>query len=252
MIKINLLPRTIYEKRIIRNTAILFAVVLVAIIAAGFTYSTKLAANVKDMEQQAAEAKAYKDRVEQIRSSASSARSSIGPIKQKLDFINGVLDYNNKFPELWTEIAKWTCDRVMYTSLQTDGMNVQMQMKVKTLDDLGRYLLNMYRAVDLFGSVTISSLPGYPKTSTGAAGQYGPPSVEQEGGGPEANLAGISAISQGVQQSSDDGWLDITVSCVLKKPITPPAFAGAGAGAAAGAAGSPAGMMPPGAGPPAM
>lgn len=255
MIKINLLPRIINEKKAVRNTAILFGVLLVATIAAGMTYNSRLHAAVMDMEQQASAAEAWKQRVEAIKTETTNVQGQTKPIQQKVDFITAVLDYNGKYPKLFEEIAKWTYEKVQYTSMQSDGKVVRMQMRVKTLDDLGRYLLNMYRATDLFTSVTISSLPGYPRDgSAGAPSPSGMPmpgipyagpdmSDETGGGGPGASLAGIGAIRTGVQQAPDQAsYFDITVDCTLKTPIDAPQFAGGAGGGAPGAPGGAPGM----------
>ena len=236
MIKINLLPRTIDEKRAVRNMAMVLGVLLVAIIAAGFTFSLKLRGDVKTMEERAEAAKAWKERVERIQAEASAVRKSIEPIQQKVDFVNAVLDYNQKYPKLYKEIAKWTYEKVIYSSLQpsADGVQVQMQARVKTLDDLGRYLLNMYRATDLFTSVTISGIPGYPRTSSGLQRLPGGPRMfpggpdyEREGIAPSSELAGIEAIAVGVRRRPEDDWIAFTVNCVLREQITPPVLAGA-------------------------
>lgn len=257
MIKINLLPRIVNEKKAVRNTAIFFGILLVAIIVGGITYNAKLHAAVLDMQEQANQAKQYKARVDDINAEAQKIEAETKPINEKLDFINAVLDYNTQYPRLYEEIAKWTYEKVQYISLQPsqDGTSVQMQMRVKTLDDLGRYLLNMYRATDLFTSVTISQLPGYPRSggldmsmpSLGGI-DYEP---DMEGG---SSLAGLGAIDIGVQRAPDPTYFEITVNCTLKNPIKAPQFAGAPAaqGTDTGAGGVPTPTMPgpaPGPGP---
>ena len=252
MIKINLLPRIIDQKRLVRNTAILMGVILILIVGAGIGYAVKLQAKVEEMEKLAAETEAWKARVENIQKQAQEVRNQIQPIKQKLDFINQVLEYNLEFPKLYEEIAKWTYEKIQLRGLQCDGQQVVMQAYAKTLDDLGRYLLNMYRAVDLFSEVTISGIPGYKQ----AAGQAGSamPTVQPAGGsqigGSMAPLAGIQAIQAGVQRAESGAYaptgITFTVTCKLKKPIVAPQFGGAAQTGQPGAPGAPMGgpMMP--------
>ncbi len=234
MIKINLLPKTINEKRAVQQVAILFGILVVAIIVGGFTFTMKLRADVNAMEEEAANVKAWRTRVESIESEASKIRSSIGPVKQKTDFINAVLDYNQKFPKLYEEIAKWTYEKVSYTSVQCNaqGTHVVMQARVKTLDDLGRYLMNMYRATDLFTSVTISGVPGYPSSKPTSQRPRAEPDYEESQSAPSSALAGLEAIEEGVRRDTQEQWIDFTVTCALKQPIVPPAFAGASAASA--------------------
>ena len=71
MIKINLLPKTINQKVILRNTAIAFAIGLVAVIAGGVVYTMILKGQVTQKEQEAATIEAQKARVEALQSQAS-------------------------------------------------------------------------------------------------------------------------------------------------------------------------------------
>lgn len=241
MIKINLLPRIVNERAAVRNTAIAFGVALIAIVVAGFVFTSRLKASVEDMERQAAEAEAWKARVEQIQQQAEAVKSATAPIKRKVDFINQVLEYNARFPELYREIARWTYEKVKLNSLQSDGTQVQMQIQVKTLDDLARYLFNMYRATHLFSTVSISALPGYPRQQQTAQVGAAAPLYEAPSDSEQPSLAGLGAIAAGVRRGPAADYFDITVTCVLKNPIRAPVFEGAAAGQAAGAGAMPGG-----------
>ena len=245
MIKINLLPKSIYAKKAVRNTAILFGILLVATIAGCVTLTIMKRGQVEYMRQQADSAEQWKGKVDALIAEAKGVRDSIGPINQKLAFIDAVLKYNQEFPKLYEEIAKWTYEKVSYTSMQCNGSGVQMQARVKSLDDLGRYLLNMYRATDLFTSVTISGIPGYPRQQSGAMAA----GVPQFEGGEEAlqpGLAGMEAITMGVTRGPDDDWIVFTVDCALKTPINAPQPGGTAAGGGQpGMPGAPSGMPGP-------
>lgn len=242
MIKINLLPKSIYAKKAIRNMAILFGILLVAIIAGCMTLTIMKRGDVEYMRGQADLATQWKGQVDRIKSEAQGVRDSIGPINQKLNFINSVLAYNEVYPKLYEEIAKWTYEKVSYTSMQCNGTGVQMQARARSLDDLGRYLLNMYRATNLFTSVTISGVPGYPREQGGGEGG----DFQQDGGGvAQPGLAGIGAITAGVTRESSSGWISFTVNCTLKTPIVAPQPAGGTTGGQPGMPGAPPAMPGP-------
>lgn len=258
MIKINLLPKTINEKAIIRNTAIAFGVLLVVIVAGGMTYGSKLRAQVVDMENQATAAEQWKAKVEGIQNQAKTMLSSVEPMKKKLDFIKAVLDYNKQYPKLYANVAQWTYEKVQLTSMVSDGTKVDMTARVKSLDDLGRYLLNMYQATDLFTEVVITSFqglstgqnlsvttaPGGTPGMPGMPGGQGVPFMPPMPGG-SGSLAGIGAITSGVERAPGvSNWIDFAVSCKLKTPIAAPSFGGAAAGAAGGVPGQPGGAAP--------
>lgn len=234
MIKINLLPKTINEKAAIRNTAIIFGVIFIAIIVAGFVVKSKLAATTQEVQAQTDAAKIIEARVKDLQAKASDEKNSIQPIDQKLKFITDVLKYNQEYPKLYAEVAKWTYDKVSYSSLSCDGTQVIMNARVKSLDDLGRFLLNMYRATDLFTSVTISAIPGYGASNSNgspAAGGASAPSFEPAGQmpGSMAPLAGLNAISSSMEKSEKKSGIAFTVTCKLKTPIVAPALGGGGA-----------------------
>lgn len=257
MIKINLLPKTINQKAILRNTAMVFGALLVAVIAGGVTYNMKLTEQVNLKVQEAERVEALKAQVESIQGQASSLLTSIQPIQQKLDFIDAVLKHNLKYPELYQEVAIWTYKNVQYTSLTCDGTSVTMNARVKNLDDLGRFLLNMYRATDLFTEVSITGVQGtgFAQTAYGNAGGSGTPGAFGMPGGAPAyqpspsgvpSMAGIGAITAGVQQAPGQNWINFTVTCRLKTPIVPPAFGGgAPGGQQAGGDPNAAQTMPP-------
>lgn len=263
MMKINLLPRSINERKVVKNVAITFGVLVVAVILIGVLYTQMvMIPKVQSMESEAQRVETLEQVVMGIEKERDGWKGKIPPIKQKLDFIKGVLDYNLKYPRLYEEVAKWTYEKVAYTGLTCDGTQMAMSARAKSLDDLGRFLLNMYRATDLFTEVTISGVPGYgaagAQPSFGGAPGMGmempgmmPPPMPMPGmgmseGGPlGANMSGMGAITVGAIRTAGPRYIEFSVNCKLKTPITAPAFAGAAAPGAAGAPVSP-GMPGPG------
>ncbi len=247
MIKINLLPKSINEKKIIKNTAILFGVLVVLVLAAGIGYAQLvLVPKVQDMDNQASQAEALEKEVIAIEGERDTWLGKIPPIKTKLTFINNVLEYNKKYPKLYEDIAKWTYEKISYTGMTCDGQQVAIAARARSLDDLGRFLLNMYRATDLFTEVTISGVPGYPA----GAGSYGGGITMPQGSpgsGPQASLAGMPAIAESVMSGPIARYLNFTVTCKLRTPIVAPTFQG---GTAAPGADPNAGAQSPGMPPP--
>lgn len=240
MIKINLLPRTINQKRVVRNTALAFALLLVVIIGGGIAYGMKLRGDVAKMEEMATAAEQWEAKVKGIQQQAQQMRNSIKPVKEKLDFINQVLDYNLAYPKLYEQIARWTYEKITLYSLTCDGKEVKMAARAKSLGDVGRYLLNMYRATDLFTEVTISGIPSYKALQSGksqlsASGGFTLPSEVFGPGrqiqGSQASLAGLEAVEAGVARTPINllkGFaIDFQVTAKLRKPIEEPKLAGA-------------------------
>lgn len=230
MIKINLLPRSINERKAVKSLAALFGVLVIAVIAGGVLYTQVcLAPKVQAMDMQATQAEELEKQVTAVESDCTTWKGKIPPIKTKLDFIKNVLLYNTQYPKLYQEIAKWTYEKVSYTGLKCDGAQVAISARAKNLDEVGRFLLNMYRATDLFTEVTISGVPGYRAGAGNSANQMDPMAMgaNSAGVGPQASLAGIGAIDVGVQNTAHANYIDFTVNCKLKTPIVAPSFAGA-------------------------
>lgn len=238
MIKINLLPKTINQKAILRNTAIGFGVGLIAVVAGGFLFASKLDGDIAAMKQQLQYAEEGKARVEQLNKQADNLTATADPMQKKLDFIKAVLQYNLKYPELYAEVTKWTYEKVEYVSMTSDGTTVSMNARVKKLDDLGRFMMNMYRATDLFDSVSITSVQGGDVGQAEALALGGAPPSFQGAPAQSGPSAGIGVITSSVQKGPIDntGWITFTVNCKLKadKVITAPQFTGTSNAAAQG------------------
>lgn len=239
MIKINLLPKTLSQKAVVRNIAIAFAAALVLLIGIGVGVSIKMQGDVEDREALASATETIETRVKGIQAQTASLNESMKPIQAKLDFIRGVLEYNLQFPKLYEEVARWTYEKVVLTGIESNGVEVNLRARVKTLDDLGRYLLNMYRATSLFSEVRVTQASGFDQGSS--AGQPPPMTMGTEIAGSQANLAGIGAISGSMARApqAQGSWIDFTIACKLRNPIVPPTFSGGAAPAGPGAPGAP-------------
>jgi Tfp pilus assembly protein PilN len=246
MIKINLLPKTLNQKAALRNTAILFGVVLIALIAAGVGYSMKLQGDVDKEKVLAEETIAYEARVKAIQAERDKLKADMAPTLAKLKFINDVLKYNLEYPALYEKVARWTYEKAVLDAVSSDGTNVTVQGRVKNLDDLGRYLLNMYCATDLFTEVRITQASGF-----GAKGETvnqsapaGPMGTEISGS--HATNAGIEAISASLSKplpGQGTTWIGFTAVCKLKTPLVAPTPPGGAAPSQPGAP-APAAPMP--------
>jgi Tfp pilus assembly protein PilN len=249
MIKINLLPKSINERRIVKNTAILFGVIVITVIAIGILYTQVfLVKQVQDMQAKADAAEQLRREVEQIEGETATIKKNTEPINTKIKFITDVLAYNQEYPKLYEDIAKWTYEKIAYTSLVCNGAVVTMTARARSLDDLGRYLLNMYQARELFSQVAISGVPGYPVESSSSGAQVQDIGMSPwGGGGPQGSFEGISAITAGVQQGPHAQYINFTVTCTLRTPIVAPTFGNVGAPGAPGMPGAPPtpGMQPP-------
>lgn len=202
MLRINLLPPSIYERRKVRQTAILFGLIFVMAFGGMMAWWYMLGKKEAQLKSDLVIMNQRKDQVLALEGTIKAEESKIPPIKDRMDYFNAVMAYNVKFPALYEELAKYTYERVLYRSIEPANNQLTIQAHAKSLGDCGRYLLNIYRARHLFSDVKISSIPGYP--SNPAAG------------------------------------FDFTVTATLLTPIDPPVMPAAlgGTGGSTGSSGS--------------
>lgn len=259
MIKINLLPPNIYEKRQIRQLIGLFVVGAI-LIGGGIGYwdHTIKVATQTTMEQADA-AENLTKQAEGFKAKAAETRKPIDDeINPKIKFFDSVAEYNNEYPKLFEEVAKFTKSGIVYTSLDpTGGTTLTISASATKLMDIGFYLSNMYRATHIFTSVAITTpVGGWPSGASGSSvlstigsmastpmpggympGMPGGPRMTTYGG---MDAIGVSAVKSALSKAP----IQFTVSCTLAKAITAPTPpAGGAAGAAPGAAGPMTGPM---------
>lgn len=256
MLKINLLPPYIYEKRKIRRTIIAFGVLFVVLIAAMLAWWSALGAKQKELQTQIAQAQILADEVTRLQGQLQTEQGKAPPIESKVKFVDDLMAYNLKTPKLYEELARFTYNRIAYSSVEINSNNqLAIQAHARTVGDCGRYLLNMYRASHIFKSVTINAVPGWPSTGSGSSAAAMPGGMM--GGPPGAPpMSGMGYSGPGMPPGSDASagsaaGFDFTVTCGLVEPIQAPVYgatAPAGGGASAVPGGAPAGG-PPGAAP---
>lgn len=188
MLKINLLPPYIFERRKVRQTAFLFGLIFMLAFGGMVTWWFMLGKREANLKSELVVMNQRKDVVLALENTIQAEQAKIPPIKDRMDYFNAVMAYNEKFPAVYEELVKYTYERVLYRSIVPTNSQLTITAHAKSLGDCGRYLLNIYRARHLFNSVTISAVPGYP--SDPAAG------------------------------------FDFTVTATLVNPIDPPAIPG--------------------------
>jgi len=214
VLKINLLPPYIFERRKVRQAAFVAGLAFVMVLGGMLGWWFTLNKAKADLQLQVQEMEAKRDEVVALQKRVEAEEAKIPPIQQKLDFIDGLLKYIDAIPNLYEELARYTYGRILYRSITPSSDSLSIEAHARSLGDCGRYLLNMYRASHIFSSVTISSVPGYP--------------------------SGVTRGGQG---------FDFTVTCRLVNPIVPPQYAGVSTEAQAGGApvtgGAPGTFAPP-------
>lgn len=245
MIKINLLPPGIFEARVIKRLIVLFSIILVGIVAGCMYYTSTVNKATEGYKAETAIAKEWRAKAEGYKSQADSELAKIGPIDAKLGFVKNVDTFNEVYPKLYEAMARYTYHKITYSqmTISPDG-SVSITAHAPSLSDAGRYLLNMYRATELFASVAISNVPGYPADNAGGSMGGGlsfgaslpsaTPSLSPAGGMmmsqaplmggsqpalPAMSPGGLGAVTTGLNRSpARQSGFNFTVSCTLRDP----------------------------------
>ena len=173
MLRINLLPKSIYERRNVKRMMFLFGFIFIVLAAGMAAWIFKLSVTERNQTALVTTTEAEAKRVEALEAEVITAQAKIPPVKAKTQYITEVMDYNEKLPALYEEVTKYTYNRIEYRSMSASGQSMQISAHARTIGDCGRYLLNMYRAGHIFTSVAISAIPGWPAGSSGGGGMPG-------------------------------------------------------------------------------
>jgi cell division protein FtsB len=268
MLRINLLPAYIAERRKTR-TAIVLSTVAFALVCAGllFFYVT-LSAQVAAKEQEATDEEQKQAAVEAIKSKTTQIRAQIAPLQDKVNFVENVRFHNTLAPTIYRNAAKYTIRQVEYNSMKITGNSLTIGGFVsgeggrnepsgrQAVQNFGRYLITFFGNPDIT-ALSVQGLPGYPSPATGTGtgtgantggfpGGFpgGPPGGFSGGpggppggfpGGPGGDFPGAPGQSAALGQLPSRPGFPFTATATLKRPVTAPTVpASAGGGTAVG------------------
>lgn len=258
MLRINLLPAYIGEKRKTR-LAIAGASALALAVTGGmlFAWSVQKQA-VEKREAEAADMERQAQAVTELQNQASSIRSGILPITNKVSFIEQVRFYNTLRPKIFRQAARYTTNNVEYSAMSVQQQTLSISAFAPKTSDIGRFLITMFGNPDL-SAVSVAGVPGWGGQGGGGGGGYGGGGVPggsgyggSGGSGPTA--AGIASGGAGggyggggggygggggfnpggAGQPQNRRGFPFSVTATLIQPVTPPTPPSAGGGAAGG------------------
>lgn len=285
-VKINLLPKSYYEKKSAKILSVILFVVLVAVVGGLFFYKMNVIdTKIDGLNKKIAYAQNIKKQVDGLNAEVEQRKADVAYYTKRVDFMNDVLRFNKSIPRIFEDVAMWTYDKVQYQSLGTDGSSVTIRGRSRSLDDIGRYILNLYQAQNIFTSVTLSidglgggsgggrmGMPGMPGMSGGMPGMPGmspsmpgAPGMGMPGGASRMpgmpgmgmpGMGGSMVAGSSVSSMNSGGWINFTINASLRNPISAPQWsegASGGMGSGMGMRGMPGtpgmgmpGMMSPG------
>jgi Tfp pilus assembly protein PilN len=248
--KLNLVPDYVRQRKINKQVIALLVVLFVVVNALMAFWMVSAQGTLRELQARKSELEAQAQQVDSLYSQANALIDSAAIALGKAEWVKRVQQHNLKYPELYSEVSRYTSPRVRYAGMQVvQGNQLQLSGFTKGIRELGLFLQTMYNC-PLFTAVSLTSaaLPGYPSgggqagmTAPGFSGFGGgapagpmvggltgvgggappppPPSLGTPGGGFGGGFAGGGGTQVG---SSPANLMPFQVVAYLKEPITPP------------------------------
>ena len=245
--KLNLVPDYVRQRKVNKQIIALLVVLFIVVNALMAFWMVSAQGKLRELQARKSELEAQAQQVDSLYNQANALIDSAAIALGKAEWVKRVQQHNLKYPELYSEVSRYTSPRVRYAGMQVaQGNQLQLSGFTKGIRELGLFLQTMYNC-PLFTAVSLTSaaLPGYPSgggqagmTAPGFGGFGGgapagpmvggltgvgggappPPSLGTPGGGFGGGFAG-----GGVQAgSSPANLMPFQVVAYLKEPITPP------------------------------
>ena len=164
MLRINLLPAYVSQRRLTRRLSALFAVLVVLSVLLPLGIYAKMQHDLNVLLAQADLAEKNKAVTDARKAAAAAALTAVKPIQDKLDFVTAVHAYNRQWVALYNTLADTSPkSSLIYTDASVAAASSTMTIKAysPSVAEVGRYLQAMYQEPD-FQTVAVDKVPGYP------------------------------------------------------------------------------------------
>ncbi|MFQ3609857.1 MAG: hypothetical protein SNJ72_00030 [Fimbriimonadales bacterium] len=257
--KLNLVPDYVRQRKVNKQILALLVVLFLVVNAGMVFWMISAQSRLGELQARKSELEAQAQQVDSLVNQANSLIQSAAITLAKTEWVKMVQKHNLRYPEIYSQLSRYTSPRVRYEQLQiAQGNQMQISGYTKGIREIGLYLQTMYQC-PLFSSVSLTTqMPGY-ATGGGSAQMAGLPGLGGFGGGPPAALSGPSAAGlssfggasaapglggfagggSGQSQGSPAGLMQFQVVATLREPVSPPSppasipglnLGGAGAG----------------------
>jgi hypothetical protein len=228
MIKINLLPAHVLERRRIRSAVVLVLVAVVIEAAVLGLVMMKMKAQVADEQAALTYWQGRAAQVGQVQSETGAVQGQAASFAKWKTWTDSINNYHSAWESTLADIARWIYKNMEVSSLTTSSGSVQIQGAVDNLQEFKTAYLNIYRS-PLYTNVSFSisgvrggwSQPAVTRAAPAAGAPSGPPAgmigLSQDERDDQERIAALAARAQ-LQERPYEG----------RPPLTPP-----GAGPAA-------------------
>jgi hypothetical protein len=145
MIKINLLPPHVVERRKVRSLAILLLAVLLLEIGGFFFYYSTLVQTEKKKQAELKKVTADAQNVLNLDAAAQAEIAAAGSAQTNLTWYDGNNQHNAKIADSLSKINEYIYAKMTIRSLNLNGAQVSIQGSTKNLDHIAAAYLNLLR-----------------------------------------------------------------------------------------------------------
>ena len=162
MLRINLLPPYVQQRRLTKRLVPVFIALFalsVALPLAGYFY---LHGKLVKLTQDANAAVSGKAVTDSLKAEAGTTIAQVGPIQQKLQFVTDVDAYARRWVARYAQLADTTPrSSFIYSGAAITGPTMAIKAYSPSVETVGRYLQVMYHEPD-FSTVAVDHIPAYP------------------------------------------------------------------------------------------
>lgn len=198
MLRINLLPAYIAERKKTRNAIIGASALVLLVLGIGLYYNFgMLKPDIDKRVAEAEEQERQQKEVEAIGQQATTTAALIIPYQEKVEFVKAVQFANIVRQKIYRNAARYTYRTVEYDKMDVTGNTLSISGAVRSVADLGRMYITMFGNPDVT-AVSIQGIPSYPNNQ---------PVYDPNTGGPSP--------TQG-------NWFPVQLTATLVQPVVTP------------------------------
>ncbi len=163
MLRIDLLPKYVQQRRLTRRLVPLFLFIFALFVAVPLALYFYEKGQLATITQQANDAVTGKAKTDALKSQATTTISQVAPIQAKLQFVTDGDAYMRKWVALYNTLADTTPkSSFIYTGASVSGTTMSIKAYSPSVEEVGRYLQVMYHEPD-FVTVAVDRIPAYPE-----------------------------------------------------------------------------------------
>jgi Tfp pilus assembly protein PilN len=223
--KLNLVPDYVRQRKINKQIVALMVVLFVVVNAAMVFWMLQTNSRLAELQDEKSMLEVQAQQVDSLVQQANGKISQAAITLAKSEFVKMVQRHNLRYPELYSEVARYTAPRVRYWQLQVaQGNQLQVTAFAKGPKEIGLYLQTMYQC-PLFSAVNLTTQTAGYATGGAAVGALPGLGIGFGGGTPPAftspPMPGLGVGGAVGQGASPAGLMQFQVVAILKEPVPP-------------------------------